>query len=50
METIAAMYELHELHAMADGPKLLARTSNAKTPQVQVYSDISHEQKPLASR
>ena len=34
---------------MADGPKLPTRTSNAKHLKVQVYSDISHEQKPQVS-
>ena len=42
METIAIRYELQ---AMVDGPKL----SMLKQLRVQVYSDISHEQKPQVS-
>ena len=34
---------------MMDGPKLPARDSNVKAAQNQVYSDISHEQKPQIS-
>ena len=42
METIATPYELL---AMADGPKLPARTPDAKTPQkIQVFTDTNHEQ------
>ena len=36
METIAKMYELL---AMADGPKLLAGTSDAKPPQNLSFTD-----------
>ena len=46
METLATLYELQ---AMVDRPKLPARTSSVKKLRLQVYSDISHEQKPQVS-
>ena len=49
METIATLYELQ---AIANGPKLPAQTSNAKTSQnlSSFLSDASHEQQPQVSR
>ena len=41
VETIATLYELL---AMADGPKLLAGTPDARTPKkIKVFSNTSHE-------